>query len=107
MNKFKHSFQDTLNPISNCGKDIESTSHYLLHCPDCLRKRKTLLNTISCVVPNIFDVNNDQLTEIFLYGKEDLDNINNTSTLDSTMNYLIKTKRFNAQLFYALRMSWL
>ena len=57
------------------------------------------MNIISCIVPNIFDVNNDQLTEIFLYGKEDLDNINNTSTLDSTMNYLIKTKRFNAQLF--------
>ena len=27
---FKHSFQDTLNPICNCGEDIETTSHYLL-----------------------------------------------------------------------------
>ena len=25
--KFKHSFQDTLKPICNCGKDIETTSH--------------------------------------------------------------------------------
>ena len=56
--------------------------------------------TISCIVPNIFDFNNDQLTEIlFLYGKGDLDNINNTSILDATINYLIETKRFNAQLF--------
>ena len=53
--KFKHSFQDTLNPICNCGEDIETKSHYLLHCPDCLQERKTLLNTISCIVPNIFD----------------------------------------------------
>ena len=37
--KFKHSFQDTLNPICNCGKDIETTSHYLLHCPDYLHER--------------------------------------------------------------------
>ena len=29
--KFKHSFQDLLNPISNCGLDIESSSRYLLH----------------------------------------------------------------------------
>ena len=97
--KFKHSFQDTLNPICNCGKDIETTSHYLLHCLDCLHERKPLLNTISCIVLNIFDFNNDQLTEILLYGKEDLDNINNTSILDATINYLIETKRFNAELF--------
>ena len=104
--KFKHSFQDTLNPICTCGEDIETTSHYLLHCPDYLEERKTLLNTISCIVPNIFDFNNDQLTEILLYGKDDLDNINNTRILDATINYLIETKRFNAQLFLCSFDSW-
>ena len=41
--------------------------------------------------------NNDQLTEILLYDKEDLDNINNTSILDATINYF--TERFDAELF--------
>ena len=31
--KFKHNFQDCLNPICSCGLDIKSTSHFLLHCP--------------------------------------------------------------------------
>ena len=31
--KFKHSFQDTLNSLCSCGLDIETTSHYFLHCP--------------------------------------------------------------------------
>ena len=31
--KFKHNFLDCLNPICCCGKDIETTVHYLLHCP--------------------------------------------------------------------------
>ena len=97
-NKFKHNFQDTLNPICNCGKDIETTS--LLHCPNYLHERKTLLKTLSCIVPNIFHFNKDQLTEILLYGKEDLENINNTSILDATMNYLTETKRFNEELFW-------
>ena len=57
------------------------------------------MNTVSCIVPNIFDFNNDQLTEIILYGKEDLVNIDNTSIMDATINYLIETKRFNAELF--------
>ena len=47
----------------------------------------TLLNTVRCIIPNIFYFNNDQLTEILLYGKEDLDYINNTSILDTTINY--------------------
>ena len=28
--KFKHSFQDTINPLCNCGQDIESSTHFLL-----------------------------------------------------------------------------
>ena len=31
--KFKHNFEDCLNPICSCGADIKSTSHFLLHCP--------------------------------------------------------------------------
>ena len=58
----------------------------------------TVSNTVSYVVPNVFNFDNDQLTEILLYDKEDLDNINNTSILDATINYLIETKRFATQL---------
>ena len=31
--KFKHSFQDTLNPICACGSDVETSCHYLIFCP--------------------------------------------------------------------------
>ena len=30
-NKFKHGFQDSLNPICKCGNDIETSAHFLLH----------------------------------------------------------------------------
>ena len=42
--KFKNNFQDTLNPICNCREDIETTSRYLLHCPDYLHERNFLLH---------------------------------------------------------------
>ena len=44
---------------------------------------KNLLNAASCITPYIFYFNNDQLTEILLYGKENFDNINNASILDA------------------------
>ena len=78
--------KDTLNSICHCGKDIETTSHYLLHCPDYLQERITLLHTVSFTFLNNFYLDNDQLTEILSYCKEDLDNINNTSILDATIN---------------------
>ena len=38
FHKFKHSFQDTLNSICNCGT-VETTVHYLLHCPNFSNER--------------------------------------------------------------------
>ena len=36
--KFKHSFQDTIKPLCNCGQCIESSTHFFLHCPFFLMK---------------------------------------------------------------------
>ena len=44
--KFKHSFQDALNPICSCGFDVELASHYILHSPMYNDERHTLLSTI-------------------------------------------------------------
>ena len=43
--KFKHGFQDTLNPIS-CSFDVEWTTRYILHYPMYSDERYNLLSTI-------------------------------------------------------------
>ena len=53
-----------------------------------------LLNTLRCLVSNILDLNNAELTENLLLSKENLDNVNNTSILDATIKQSIETKRF-------------
>ena len=37
--KFKHNFQDSLNPICSCVNDIEMSAHFLRHCPNISNKR--------------------------------------------------------------------
>ena len=64
-----------------------------------MSRRSVLLNTVSCIFLNIFVFNKDQPTEILLEGKENLDNINNTSILDATNNYLIGTEILDSHLF--------
>ena len=43
--KFKQSFLDTLHTLCNCGQDIESTTHFFLHCPFFNNERRTLVST--------------------------------------------------------------
>ena len=45
FHKFKHSFQDTFNPICNRGT-VETTIHYLLLCPNFSNERLTLFNKL-------------------------------------------------------------
>ena len=44
--KFKLSFQDSLNPLCKWGAEVESISHFLLHCPNYDNNRSSLLSTI-------------------------------------------------------------
>ena len=39
--KFKNSFQDCLNPLCFSGNEIETSTHYLLHCPSIQTKEWT------------------------------------------------------------------
>ena len=56
QHKFKHSFQDSINQFCNCVLDIESTAHYLLHCPTYITERRTLLSIIENMDKNLLDL---------------------------------------------------
>ena len=66
--KFRHDFQETLNPICSCGQNIETTTHYLLHCSNYLNGRMKLLTNLQNVEENILDRNNSRLSEILLFS---------------------------------------
>ena len=94
--KFKHGFQDSLNPICSCGKDIETSAHLLLHCPHYFNE--TFLKTIRNIHRILFDNNALQVTETLLYGDSSLDDKSNTLTLNATINFLFVTKTFDVNL---------
>ena len=65
--KFKHSFQDTLNPLCNCGQDIESTTHFFLHCPFFINERRTLLSTMHSFDSKLLDSTDYDLIQMLLF----------------------------------------
>ena len=96
--KFKHGFQDSLYSICNCGNDIETLAHFLLHCPHCSHERSTFLNTIRNINRHIFDKNDLQITETLLYGDSSIDDKSNTLILNATIDFLFVTKRFDVNI---------
>ena len=101
--KFKLSFQDSLNPFCSCGKgEVESSSHYLLHCSNYLEEQLVLLNTIKNIGMSILQQGDSKFTSILLFDDTSFDNNKSTFILDATMDYIISTGRFDAPLFNIL-----
>ena len=99
--KFRHNFQDTLNPICSCGDGIETTIHYLLHCPNYLDERRTLLDNLQSIRENIHDKNDSQISELLLFGISSNNDASNTCILNATSQFILPTKRFDVPLTYS------
>ena len=98
--KFKHGFQDTLNPLCSCGKEVETTFHFLLSCPKYSDERLSLLSKFRNINPNILENTNSQITQLFLYGDKNFTASTNFVILSSAIEYILATKRFDEPLFH-------
>ena len=96
--KFKHSFQDSLNPFCSCGLDIESTAHFL-HCPTYIIERRTLLNTLVNIDNTLLDLCEPVLIKTLLFGSNSFDIDANTNVLNAAIEYILSTKTFDEPLF--------
>ena len=67
-NKFKHSFQDTINPLCNCGQDIESSTKFFLHFPFFINERRILLTTVRSLDSKLLDCTDYDLTQTLIFG---------------------------------------
>ena len=97
--KFKYNFKNCLNPLCSCGLSIESTSHFLLHCPIFHDKRHTLLSTLSNIDSKILESNDSYFTQTLLSGSTSFDSETNTLVLDAIIDYILSTERFEEPLF--------
>ena len=48
--RFRHNFQDCLNPLCSCSLQTEDTTHYLLHCHHFSQNRIDLINSVKYIL---------------------------------------------------------
>ena len=97
--KFKHNFSDCFDETCICGKDIESTNHFLLQCSLFLKERQVFMNKVCHIDSSFIDQNENYLCKTLLFGKENMNDSENTQILNAKIEYILATERFNVPLF--------
>ena len=97
--KFSHNFQNCVSPMCYCGQDIETTTHFLLHCPNHNCARKTLFDKINQVSGTILRQSDSIITKILLFGDNKLDFETSKVLLMSTIEFISLLERFSCPLF--------
>ena len=88
-----------IHAFCSCGLDIESTAHFLLHCPTYITERRTLLSAIENTDNSLLDLCEPVLIKTLLFGSNTFDTNANTNVLNATIEYVLSTKRFEEPLF--------
>ena len=97
--KFRHNFQDCLNPLCSCSFEIEDTTRYLLYCEHFSNHRNDLMNSVKSIIPSFETFTDNNRIDILLYGDSRFDENKNKIILEATINYLKKSKRYSGSLF--------
>ena len=69
--KFRHNFNDTINPICLCGKEPETTLYYLLHCDFYSIYKLELLNDICALNHYLKNICEKNILKVLSYGAEE------------------------------------
>ena len=92
-NKFRHNFNDTINPMCQCGKEPETTLHYLLRCDFYSIYLLELLNDICALNHSFKNISEENLLKVLLYGAEEFSFKINSETLKCTIKLINKKNR--------------
>ena len=90
--KFRHNFQDTFYPLRSCSLEMESTSHFFLHCQNFVTLGTNLMNELHNLDSNILNIDEISLTKLLLYGDVKYKNKVNKKKLSASINLALSRK---------------
>ena len=96
--EFKNNFLNSLNPLCTCGCHVENTCHFLLHCPNFLTERNTLLNKITNIDSNILNQAGTTITKTLVFDNSQYSNEINLKILNASIEFILTSKRFDEPL---------
>ena len=96
--RFNHNFESCLNLLCTCSLEVESTTHFFLHCHHFNAIRIALNNSLKVIGNDILKLSNSSLTKVILFGDSKYSDFQNHDILNSTITFIIDSKRFDCSL---------
>ena len=88
-----------INPLGPCNMEVESTTHFYLHCQSFVTQRLDLMIEIFTLEPNLQNLDEKPLTNVLLFGSKEFGSELNTKILNLSIAFILCTKRFEEPLF--------
>ena len=97
--KFRHGFNDTVDPFCARGNEIETTEHFFLRCHFYSAQRKELVKSREKLDPYFLKLNPKNQVLVLLYGSQINDSKSfNRDILKNVIIYIKATARFDRPL---------
>ena len=96
--KFKHNFQDCINPLCTCSWEIESFFHFFLHCHYFTNIPSTLFSELQPVDVKIAKFSDNEIVQLRLYGSPKFDSDQNRKLSSFCGSFILKSESFYVSL---------
>ena len=92
--KYRHNFQDEHSGLCNCNQANEDSHHFLLKCIRFTIARNDLLNQVQPILRARDLIQHLDNLDLYLYGLEQLSEIENKKVIIATIKFIKQTGRF-------------
>ena len=82
-----------INPLCSCSLEVESITYFFLYC-FCFSSIRNLFNELISICKKFIDLPDSSKLELPRYVNPDLSFTQNSSIINATVNYIIKSERF-------------
>ena len=96
--KFRHNFKDCVSPMSGCGVETETTSHFFLRFQFFANERQKLRDDVYLLDASIKHLNEESLIDVPLHGSDRFNDSKHKQILLHSICYIQTTKRFERPL---------
>ena len=98
--KFRHGFNDTVNPMCPCRTDVETTEHFLLRCHCFSTQRSKLFDYLYRLDPSFSKINTKERVAYLLYGSRSNSSSLNKEVIKLVIKFLKSSGDFNKSLIF-------
>ena len=93
--KYQHNFVDTTTQCCSCANNVSETiEHYLLYCPNYSLIRSELFEKLRLFISLLILTSTSYTCDLVLYGDSSLSFLTNKIFLQSTISFIVSSKRF-------------